>query len=263
MKKTIASITVLLFLAIYGLNVYASDIYLDTGRADEGIVGITYQAEEGMRYKVMISKGTEQYYYDYFGSGTEYFPLQCGSGNYTVSVLENVTGTKYKVLRTATIHVNLCSETEVYLQSIQNIKWNSDMNAVFKASELTRKLTAEDEKVKAIYDYIVANIDYDYKKTDSLKAIYVPNVEDTFETGKGICYDYSALFASMLRSQGIPAKLVKGYSENVDGYHAWNEVLINGKWVTIDTTYDAVMRCYGEATGFEKNKTEYQIARIY
>ena len=50
----------------------------------------------------------------------------------------------------------------------------------------------------------------------------------------------------MLRSQGIPTKLVKGYSDNVDGYHAWNEVYINEEWITIDTTLDAVLGSIGE-----------------
>lgn len=45
----------------------------------------------------------------------------------------------------------------------------------------------------------------------------------------------------MLRSQGIPAKLVKGNApKNAAGYHSWNEVHGETKkaWVVIDTTYD-------------------------
>ena len=45
----------------------------------------------------------------------------------------------------------------------------------------------------------------------------------------------------MQRSQGLPTKLVKGYAKGVDGYHAWNEVLIGGKWVVVDSTFDAAM----------------------
>lgn len=44
----------------------------------------------------------------------------------------------------------------------------------------------------------------------------------------------------MLRSQNIPAKLIKGYTPNAHGYHAWNEVYDEKleDWVIIDTTYD-------------------------
>jgi len=69
---------------------------------------------------------------------------------------------------------------------------------------------------------------------------YLPDIEKTYLEETGICYDYAALFAAMLRSIGIPTKLVKGYSkENPEVYHAWNEVLINGTWIVVDTTLDA------------------------
>lgn len=53
---------------------------------------------------------------------------------------------------------------------------------------------------------------------------YTPDIENTFNEKKGICYDYDALFAAVLRTQGIPANLVKRYSDNIDGYHSWNGV---------------------------------------
>ena len=58
---------------------------------------------------------------------------------------------------------------------------------------------------------------------------YIPNPDSTLEEGAGICYDFAALTASMLRSANIHAKLVKGYSTYTPVYHAWNEVLIDGE----------------------------------
>ena len=46
----------------------------------------------------------------------------------------------------------------------------------------------------------------------------------------------------MLRSLNIPTKLVTGFSDNIKGYHAWNEVLINDNWIIIDTTYDSQLK---------------------
>jgi transglutaminase-like putative cysteine protease len=137
------------------------------------------------------------------------------------------------------------------------------MTAVALAEELVQGLTNEKDKVEAIYRYVVSNIEYDYEKINTVDSRYVPDVENTLKSQKGICYDYSALFASMLRSQGIPTKLIKGYTDKVDGYHAWNEVLIDRQWVVIDTTYDAIMEAYNQDEGYEKNKSEYQIARVY
>jgi len=52
--------------------------------------------------------------------------------------------------------------------------------------------------------------------------VVVAVLDDTLATGKGICFDYAALMSAMLRSQGIPTKLVVGYSG--DAYHAWISV---------------------------------------
>ena len=70
---------------------------------------------------------------------------------------------------------------------------------------------------------------------------YVPNLNNVLITRNGICYDYAALFAGILRAEGIHTKLVKGYKSDITAYHAWNEVLIDGSWVIIDTTYDAAL----------------------
>ena len=100
-----------------------------------------------------------------------------------------------------------------------------------------------------IYEYIVSNFTYDYGKISTLDTTYVPNIDNIFSSGKGICYDFSSVFAAMLRSRGIPAKLVKGYTTNVKGYHAWNEVYDSrtGEWIVIDTTYDAENKAAGRA----------------
>ena len=61
---------------------------------------------------------------------------------------------------------------------------------------------------------------------------YTPDIEAIMSSRKGICFDYAAVMASMLRSQGIPTKLVMGYVPQ--GYHAWNEVYFEGVgWVIV------------------------------
>jgi transglutaminase/protease-like cytokinesis protein 3 len=51
--------------------------------------------------------------------------------------------------------------------------------------------------------------------------------------------------------------LVKGYSTHVDGYHAWNEILINGEWVVVDTTVDAAYNKANMKFNFSKTKSDY------
>ena len=46
----------------------------------------------------------------------------------------------------------------------------------------------------------------------------------------------------MCRAAGVPARVVVGlvYAENLGGFgfHLWNEVYVNRRWVAIDATFD-------------------------
>ena len=79
---------------------------------------------------------------------------------------------------------------------------------------------------------------------------YLPDIDETLETGKGICFDYAALMTAMLRTQRIPTRLVVGYAGTL--YHAWISVYIEGtgwidniiyfdgtQWVRMDPTFAA------------------------
>ena len=62
--------------------------------------------------------------------------------------------------------------------------------------------------------------------------VYLPDPDRTYSSRNGICYDYASLMCAMLRSQGIPSRLIKGSTPL--GYHAWNEVFFEGRgWVVV------------------------------
>ncbi|NLK44831.1 MAG: transglutaminase domain-containing protein [Tissierellia bacterium] len=158
------------------------------------------------------------------------------------------------------------NEKDVYLQSIQMINWNGEMEAIKKAEDLTKNAKTNMEKVAAIYNYIIKNISYDTKKANIInrKSNYIPDIDKIFEAQIGICYDYASLFAAMLRSQGIPTKLVMGYNQDINEYHAWNEVYIEeiDQWVIIDTTYDAGINNM-EKVSMIKDAKEYKPEKSY
>ena len=56
----------------------------------------------------------------------------------------------------------------------------------------------------------------------TVKSGYLPVLDAVLEKKSGICFDYAALMTGMLRSQGIPCKLVVGYAGQA--YHAWISV---------------------------------------
>ena len=68
------------------------------------------------------------------------------------------------------------------------------------------------EALTAIYEYVTANLTYDNEKAATVSGNYLPDIDETLSTKKGICFDYASLTAAMLRSIGIPAKLAIGYS---------------------------------------------------
>ena len=99
---------------------------------------------------------------------------------------------------------------------------------------MARNAANETELIKAIYEFVCKNVKYDKKKAAEVKSGYLPVPDDTMKTGKGICFDYAALAASMLRSQGIPTKMIFGYVAPKDLYHAWNMFYTEETgWITV------------------------------
>ena len=134
------------------------------------------------------------------------------------------------------------------------------MAAIKKAAELTSGVSGDEAKVKKIYNYVVKNIRYDYDKLDNLPSTYIPSIDKTYKSKSGICYDFASLTAAMLR-RGIPPSLSWLYG--VNGYHAWNEVYMKGKWVVIDTSYDSQMRENGAKYSMIKSKSKYKSSKVY
>lgn len=212
--------------------------------------------------RVLVEKDNQKYYYSLASSGGS-FPLQLGSGRYDVKVLEKLSGNKYKVLSKKSLDLNQFDEREAFLTSAQPVEWIQNGQVAKLAKELTKDLKTDEEKVKAIYNYIVQNISYDSSKTNGLSDDYVPNNEDTLRALSGMCYDYASLFGAMLRSLDIPTKLVKGYKNDLVSYHAWNEVLIDGHWVLIDTTYDSAFVKGNISVNMIKSNSDYNKIREY
>lgn len=67
----------------------------------------------------------------------------------------------------------------------------------------------------------------------------------------------------MLRSVNIPTKLVMGYSSYVTVYHVWNEVMLNGNWVIIDTTVDAGFYKSKKSVSMIKSTSKYNAEKYY
>lgn len=220
----------------------ASLFDIDTSDTSKGIVYVKYKGTTTKRLKIMIEKEDRKYTYDLNGKGErESFSLQMGSGTYKIKCLQNVKDQSYALIESKSIQVELTSEEQVYLNSIQNVNWNSESKPIVYAASLTEDIQENEKKIMQLYSYMVGGeYHYDYEKLANVLPGYIPSIDATYQDKTGICYDFSALYGAMLRSQGIPTKLVKGYTTTTEGYHAWNEVYDqeNKRWLIVDTTYD-------------------------
>ena len=93
-------------------------------------------------------------------------------------------------------------------------------------------------------------------------------------SGKGICFDYAALMAAMLRSQNVPVKLVVGYTGGA--YHAWinvysekdgwieGKVYFDGKeWKLMDPTFASSGKSSDNIMAYIGNGSNYTAKYLY
>ena len=193
---------------------------------------------------------TVVYTYDLHGGGYETFPLSSGDGYYDVTIYENISGTNYATCLYADLDVQIPDEFSPFLYPNQYVNFTSDSKVVAKGQELAEGASSDLEVITRIYDYITGNITYDYDKASDPPTGYTCDVDAILDSVTGICLDYAAVMASMLRSQRIPTRLEVGYAQ--DAYHAWISVYtadtgwLNGiiefdgnVWTLVDPTFGA------------------------
>lgn len=204
-------------------------VTIDASHISEGYIMVSYTGTNE-KVKLQITGPDEVVYtYDLHGD-YETFPLTAGSGSYTVGVFENIEGTSYSTLFTQTIDVKIDDEFGPYLYANQYVNFNGDSKVVEKAEELSKPCNDDLDVIEQVYNYMISNFTYDYDKAESVQSGYLPDVDEVFEAQTGICFDYAAVMAAMLRSQRIPTRLEVGYAGDV--YHAWISTYIEEQgWV--------------------------------
>jgi len=211
----------------------------------------------------MVQANGEQDVFTVRDKSASYVPLQMGQGTYTVSVLQQIEGTKYKPLKSESMYVgDVGNNTAVYTSPSLIVNYNAEMEAIKGYGDMTANKGADDQ-IMAVYQDLVTKYGYDYDKAKNLPSDYVPVIDDMYRSKLGICYDYSVLFASLLRYNGIPTKLIMGYAPDINSYHAWNEVYMDGKWITVDTTYDSQFQKAKMSYTFAKDASKRKVVKVY
>ncbi|MGN0712062.1 MAG: transglutaminase family protein [Anaerovoracaceae bacterium] len=259
-----------------GKTVYTGEsVTLDASNASQGYVMAKYDgSNQKIKIQITKAKGTTYTYNINSRKAYEVFPLTEGNGVYSVKVFENLSGTKYAQVFAQDINVTLTNQYLPFLYPNQYVNFTANSEVVKKAADITSKLTDDITKVEAIYDYTVDNFTYDTAKANSVQSGYLPNVDSILKSKKGICFDYAAVMASMLRSQNIPCKLVVGYTGDV--YHAWINVYteetgwVDGmiffdgkKWQMMDPTFASSGKKSEAILKYISNPSNYQAKYAY
>ena len=216
-----------------------NDGSIDTSKVNEGVVMAS--ATSASRLKFQVTCGDMSYNYDLPGDGTSITcPVNMGNGSYTFAIMRNIGGSNYVETASATADVQLVSEFAPFSQPNVFCDYDESSACVAKARELVAGAENQGDAVKAVCNYVVNNVTYDTDKAGQLSGTsgYIPNPDETLSSGKGICFDYASLGAAMLRSIGIPTKIVTGYVSPDDLNHAWILVYIDGSWSSAKFSVD-------------------------
>ncbi|MRX39825.1 transglutaminase [Flavobacterium sp. LC2016-23] len=132
------------------------------------------------------------------------------------------------------------------------------------AERIQKDFTSEHDKARAIYSWIALNLDYDLKtyldppkpktftsknEAENAKQIQLAHASATqkaFRSKKAVCEGFSLLYQHLATLSGLKCQVVSGDSKRLlndigrkrlGSDHAWNTVLIDGKWILIDATW--------------------------
>ena len=247
---------------------------IDYSNAGDGYVMVKWTGGGGVRIAVQVEgpNNPEKYtYYLHTDGSYDVLPLSDGDGTYQIVVCRNVSGTKYTQVLTASVNAEFSDSLAPFLRPNQYVNYSDGSEAVRKARELTAGASDNLDKVRAVYNWVVTNLTYDYDKAATVQSGYVPDVDKVLQERKGICFDYASLMSAMLRSQGVPVKLIIGYTSKGE-YHAWinvwseesgwmdSVIYFDGKvWKLMDPTFassgkqsESIMEYIGNAGNYKE-----------
>lgn len=164
-----------------------------------------------------------KYRFSILFDGNNNYKSSSKSGSTTVTLSKYANG----------INEKKASASNAYLKATRNCQVN---NAKIKAlvKSLTKGLTSDMDKAKALFNYVQINIKYDLYYDTHKGAV------DTLTSKKGNGADQAHLLIAMYRAAGLKARYVHGdcyfYMEGKSRGHVWTQVLVDNTWICADPT---------------------------
>lgn len=256
------------------LETRGGGMVIDYSNTQKGYVMVRCEEEISSRLKVQVKGPSTTYTYDLTPLKWTAFPLTDEDGHYQIVIYQNVVDSKYAAVLSTQVEVALEDPFAPFLRSNQYVDFDAAPKTVAMAAVIAGSIEEPLEKVAAIYDYVIDTLAYDKELAATVKSGYLPVLDSVLEKERGICFDYASLMTGMLRSQGIPAKLVVGYAGQV--YHAWISVWTESTgwvdgiiffdgttWKRMDPTFASNGERSGEIMDFIANSDNYTAKYFY
>lgn len=160
--------------------------------------------------------------------------------NYILSNINNFVST-YNGYNRIFVNYNSIGRVNITFERIYNKQQieaiNRKIDLIIK--DIINDNMSDEEKIKAIHDYIINNTKYDEERANIVKSGTYNTLLHSSNTaygalfnGKAICGGYTDTMALFLDKLGF-----KNYKISTNS-HIWNVVYINGTWKHLDLTWD-------------------------
>ncbi|MCK5212704.1 MAG: transglutaminase domain-containing protein [Dehalococcoidia bacterium] len=124
---------------------------------------------------------------------------------------------------------------------------------VRKTTELTQGCSTDAEKARKLFYFVRDEIPYSVYMISMFKEDFVAST--VLEREKGYCVQKAVLLTALSRAAGIPSRLrfaairnhrtparfVEKIGTNVFSRHGYNQLLLDGRWVSMAATFDKVL----------------------
>ena len=217
-----------------GVSNSSGKLLVDANGASNGYFFAAVSGSTSHRLKLRVVKDGTTLTYDLnTNAAFELFPLQLGDGYYEIVLYENVSGKKYSQEGSVGLYVTLSRPDAAFLVPSQYLNYTQASECIAMADKLCAG-KSEKEAFDAICKFMKTSFVYDFIKAINIKAGQLPDIDGSYAKKMGVCQDLSAIMVAMLRTQGIPSRLIIGYADSQ--YHAWTMTTINGQDSFFDPT---------------------------
>lgn len=126
-----------------------------------------------------------------------------------------------------------------FTTSAQEKELNGLISSFVKAN-INKEKDSKYKKICTIYDYITANVSYDYTNLNNTSYVLKYSAYAALKNKTAVCQGYATLLYKMLKEAGVGGvRVVTNDINHVQEGHSWNIINIGDLYYNVDATWDA------------------------